>query len=105
MSATTISRIKINDERLALAPRRERGTQQIREMRTTLTITREVEITVEARYIPAVRATHMQPGEPADIEIIDAYDNDGGGLALTEAEVDEVREMILQDPPMPDFYG
>ena len=71
-------------------------------MTTTLTITREIEITVEARYIPAVRATHMQPRQPADIEIIDAYDNDGGILALTEAEVDEVREMVLQDPPQRD---
>ena len=68
-------------------------------MRTTITITREVEITVVARYVPAVRGTHMQPTEPADVEIIDAYDNDGGVLTLTEAEVDEVREMVLQDPP------
>ena len=65
----------------------------------TINITREIEITVEARYIPAVRATHMQPEEPADIEIIDAYDKDGGVLALTEAERDEVREMILENPP------
>jgi hypothetical protein len=72
-------------------------------MRTTLTITREVEITVDVRYIPGVRATHMQPPVPADIEILNAYDNDGGVLALTEAEVDEVREMVLQDPPQPDY--
>ena len=70
---------------------------------TSFTITREIEITVEARYIPAVRATHMQPGEPADIEIIDAYDNDYQLIKLTEAEVDEVREMVLQDPPQRDY--
>jgi len=67
-------------------------------MKTTVTIIREVEITVEARYIPAVRATHMQPPEPADIIIDEAYD-DTGGVMLTEAERDEVREMILENPP------
>ena len=72
-------------------------------MTTTVTITREIEITVEVRYVPAVRATHMQPGEPADIEIIDAYDNDYQLIKLTEAEVDEVREMALQDPPQRDY--
>ena len=72
-------------------------------MTTTITITREIEITVEVRYVPAVRATHMQPGEPADIEIIDAYDNDYQLIKLTEAEVDEVREMALQDPPQRDY--
>ena len=68
----------------------------------TVTITREIEITVEARYIPAVRATHMQPSEAADIEIFTAYDQDGLSIELTDSEVDEVREMILQDPPQRD---
>jgi hypothetical protein len=73
-------------------------------MTTTVTITREITITrdinVEVRYIPAVRATHMQPPEPADIKILDAYDEDGGDITeLTEAEIDEVREMVLLDPP------
>ena len=71
-------------------------------MITTITITREIEVTVEVQYIPGVRGTHMQPPEPADIVILDAYDNDHGVLALTEAEVDEVREMVLQDPPQRD---
>ena len=71
-------------------------------MTTTVTIIREVEITVEARYVPAVRATHMQPGEPADIIIAEAYDEDGG-VILTRAEREEVREMILQDPPQRDY--
>jgi hypothetical protein len=38
---------------------------------TTVTIIREVEIEVDVRYIPAVRATHMQPPEPAEVEILD----------------------------------
>jgi hypothetical protein len=71
-------------------------------MNTTVTIIREVEITVEVRYIPAVRATHMQPPEPADIIIDEAYD-DTGGVMLTAAERDEVREMVLQDPPHRDY--
>ena len=72
-------------------------------MTTTITITRDIEITVGARYIPAVRATHMQPGEPADIEILEAYDQDGLSIELTDSEVDEVREMVLQDPPQRDY--
>ena len=71
-------------------------------MTTTVTITREVEITVEVRYVPAVRATHMTPPEPADIIIDEAYD-DTGGVILTRAEREEVREMILQDPPQRDY--
>ena len=71
-------------------------------MITTVTMTREIEITVEARYVPAVRATHMQPGDPADIEILEAYDQDGLSIELTDSEVDEVREMVLQDPPQRD---
>ena len=67
-------------------------------MRTTVTITREIEITVEARYIPAVRATHLQPPEPADIEIIEAHADDWV-IQLTDAEIDEVREIILENPP------
>jgi len=71
-------------------------------MITTVYITREIEITVQARYIPAVDATYMQPSEPADIEILYAhYDSDN--IELTEAEIDEVREMVLQDPPHRDY--
>ena len=72
-------------------------------MTTTITITREIEITVGARYIPAVRATHLQPPEPADIEIFTAYDQDGLSIELTDSEVDEVRVMVLQDPPQRDY--
>ena len=71
-------------------------------MNTTVIITREVEIEVEVRYIPAVRATHMTPPEPADVEIIDAY-ADVHSVILTHAERQEVREMVLQDPPQRDF--
>jgi hypothetical protein len=70
-------------------------------MKTTVTIIREVEIEVDARYIPAVRATHLTPPEPADVEIIDAYD-DTGSIILTQSERQEVREMVLQDPPQRD---
>ena len=70
-------------------------------MTTTVTIIREVEIAVDVRYIPAVRATHMTPPEPADVEIIDAYD-DMHSVILTHAERQEIREMVLQDPPQRD---
>jgi hypothetical protein len=72
-------------------------------MKTTVTIIREVEIEVDVRYIPAVRAAHMQPPEPADVEIIDAYDELNQSVNLTSAEHDEVREMVLQDPPQRDY--
>jgi hypothetical protein len=62
----------------------------------TITITRE--ITVEVRYIPGTPATYMQPANHADIEILEAH-ADGNIIDLTEAEVDEVREMVLENPP------
>jgi hypothetical protein len=63
----------------------------------TITLTREIEITVEVRVIPGSPATYMQPAEHADIEILDAFDELNQGVELTEAEVDEVREMVLND--------
>jgi hypothetical protein len=62
----------------------------------TITLTREVEITVEVRFIPGTPATYMQPVEHADIEILEAH-ADGNIIELTDAEVDEVREMVLND--------
>jgi hypothetical protein len=64
----------------------------------TITIYREIEIIVEVRYLPGTPATYMQPEEHADIEILHAqYDSDD--IELTEAEIDEVREMVLENPP------
>jgi len=60
----------------------------------TITIIREIEILVEVRYIPGTPATHMQPADHADIEIIEAH-ADGNIIELTEAEVDEVRENAI----------
>jgi hypothetical protein len=60
----------------------------------TITITREIEITVEVRIIPGTPATYMQPGYPTDIEIIEAH-YDGNIIELTDAEVDEVRENAI----------
>ena len=71
-------------------------------MTTTVTITREIEITVGARYIPGTAATYWQPAEHENVEIIEAYDQDGLSIELTDSEVDEVRVMVLQDPPQRD---
>ena len=71
-------------------------------MNTTVTIIREVEITVEARYVPAVRATHMQPPEPPTIIIDEAYD-DTSDVMLTDAEREEVERLVLESPPEPDY--
>jgi len=71
-------------------------------MTMTVTIIREVEIEVEVRYIPAVRATHMQPAEPAEVEILDAC-YDYNSVILTQSERDEVREMVLENPPHRDY--
>jgi hypothetical protein len=67
-------------------------------MIATVTITREVEITVEVDYLPGSPATYLQPPDPAEVLIIDAYTEDGRVL-LTASERDEVIEMVLQDPP------
>lgn len=68
-------------------------------MTQTIYITREIEIDVATRYIPAVAATYMQPPEPASVEIITAYDQDGLAIDLTDAEVDEVERLVLESPP------
>jgi len=71
-------------------------------MITTVTIIREIEVEVEVRYIPAVDATYMQPAEPAEVVIIDAcygYNS----VMLTEAERDEARAMVLENPPHRDY--
>jgi hypothetical protein len=67
-------------------------------MIATVTITREVEITVEAHYVPGSPATYLQPPDPAEVLIIDAYAEDGK-ILLTASERDEVIKMVLQDPP------
>lgn len=60
----------------------------------TITITREVEITVEAHLIPGSPATHLDPPTPADIEILEAH-ADGKIIELAAAEIEEVREIAL----------
>lgn len=70
-------------------------------MNTTIYITRNVEIDVATRYIPAVAATYMQPPEPASVEIITAYAEDGELIELTDAERDEVERLVLESPPEP----
>ena len=62
----------------------------------TITITREIEIIVEARVIPGTPATYMQPADHADIEIIEAH-TDGNIIELTDAEIDEVRDIVFND--------
>jgi hypothetical protein len=60
----------------------------------TITLTREIEITVEVRLITGTPATYMQPAEHADIEILEAH-ADGNIIELTAAEIDEVRENAI----------
>jgi hypothetical protein len=60
----------------------------------TISITREIEIIVEARIIPGTPSTYMQPGCDPDIEILEAH-HDGNIIELTEAEIDEVRENAI----------
>jgi hypothetical protein len=68
-------------------------------MITTVTIIREIEIEVDVKYMPAVRATHMQPSEPADVEILEAYDELGQSVEITDSEEERVRQMVLASPP------
>jgi len=60
----------------------------------TITIIRQIEITVEAHLIPGTPATQWEPPIPADIEIIEAH-ADGQSIDLTDDEIDEVREIAL----------
>ena len=69
----------------------------------TITITRQIEITVEVHLKPGTPATHLEPADPADIEILEAYDQDGLSIELTDSEVDEVRDTVLLDPPQRDY--
>ena len=69
-------------------------------MTTIVTIIREVEIDVEVQYTPAVAATYWQPPEHAEVEILEARSAfDGLDLCLTKSEVDQVRQMVLENPP------
>ena len=79
-------------------------------LHTTITITREyedpetgnirgeAEIEVEASYTPGVRATHLDPEEYPEVEII-SVTIDGYEDELTEAEEDAVKQEILNNPP------
>ena len=68
-------------------------------MTTTIYITREIEITVEVEYIAGSPATYLNPQEFPRVRILDAFDELDQGVELTEAERDEVREMVLENPP------
>jgi hypothetical protein len=68
-------------------------------MTTIVTIIREIEIDVEVQYTPAVAATYWQPPEHAEVEILEAYDELNQSVNLTECEVDQVRQMVLESPP------
>ena len=60
----------------------------------TITIIRQIEIAVEVHLKPGTKATHLEPADPADIEIIEAH-ADGQSIELTDDEIDEVREIAL----------
>ena len=72
-------------------------------MTTTVYITRQIDIDVAVEYIPAVRATHLDPPVAAGIVVITAYDQDGEYIELTEAERDEVERLVLDSPPERDY--
>jgi hypothetical protein len=68
-------------------------------MTTIITIIREIEIDVEVQYTPSVAATYWQPPEHAHVEILEAYDELNQSVNLTQSEVDQVRQMVLDSPP------
>lgn len=79
-------------------------------MTTTTTITREyedletgnilgeAEIDIEARYIRGRAATHLDPEEYPEVEIISAFIGNEE-VELTEAEEDRAKEKIFENPP------
>ncbi len=60
--------------------------------------TSEAEIEIEARYIRGHRATHTDPEEFPEVEIISAFIGNEE-VELTEAEEEEARIEILNNPP------
>jgi hypothetical protein len=62
------------------------------------TVTGEHEIEIEASYYPGAAATHLDPPEYPEVEILSAT-IDGEETELSEEEEDRAREKILSDPP------
>jgi hypothetical protein len=62
------------------------------------TVTGELEIEIEASYYAGRAATHLDPPEYPEAEILSATIN-GEETELTEAEEEEALEKILNDPP------
>ena len=82
-------------------------------LHTTTTITREDtledgtvigehEIEIEATYYAGSNATYDHPGDPEDVEILSAFIGNEE-VELTEAEEEEARIQILEDPPEPSY--
>lgn len=65
------------------------------------TVIGEHEIEIEATYYAGSNATYHHPGDKPEVEILSAS-IDGEEIELTEAEEEEVRIKILEDPPEPD---
>jgi hypothetical protein len=66
---------------------------------TTVRIIREVEIEVDVRYTKGVADTVWEPGREAEAEILDAYDEIGQSINLSDNEEDRVLQMVLENPP------
>lgn len=74
---------------------------------TTTTIVREVgdeehEIEIEAKYYTGTNQTYDHPGDPEDVEILSAFIGKEE-VELTEAEEEQAKQQILEDPPEPSY--
>lgn len=66
------------------------------------TVIDEHEIEIEATYYTGTNQTYDHPGDPEDVEILSAFIGNEE-VELTEAEEEQVRIKILQNPPEPDY--
>jgi hypothetical protein len=62
-----------------------------------------LEVHVEALYSPPIaprwgsRMEDSEPGEGAEVEILSVSDEDGKEIELTNSEVDDVTEQIIEE--------
>jgi len=66
------------------------------------TVISEHEIEIEARYYAGSNATYYHPGDNPEVEILSSI-LDGEDVELTEAEEEEVKIKILENPPEPSY--
>ena len=64
----------------------------------------EQEIAIALRYIPAQRATRLEPGYESEFEILSAKDESGNDFDLTESQEEKAIQRAFEKVEMDDRY-